>query len=129
MNKFKKDYIEYIYKSDLTVLINYSQKKTKKYFLNNYKFIPEQLTVQNDAFSLHMVKETGESKFIIWLERYDINVLVHELLHFTFQVLGDRGIKYCEESEEAFTYFLQGIFKRVTEDYQELGNKPQKEIL
>ena len=41
-----------------------------------------------------------------------IAVLAHELLHLTFQVLHDVGLTLAEESEEAFTYYFQGMLSR-----------------
>src|SRR5690242_16809215 len=36
-----------------------------------------------------------------------IAYLAHEILHLTFDVLGDMGLKHCSDSEEAYTYYFQ----------------------
>ena len=35
--------------------------------------------------------------------------IAHEILHFTFAALSKLGIKYCDESEEAYTYYFENI--------------------
>jgi hypothetical protein len=37
-------------------------------------------------------------------------VLGHEVLHLTFDVLQSAGLRLCDESEEAFTYYFQSMF-------------------
>ena len=67
----------------------------------------------------------------IWLEKFDhtakdIAVLIHELLHFTFDVLIDRGIKYCNDSEETFTYFLENLYVK---SIKAMTNKEKNKML
>jgi len=40
-------------------------------------------------------------------------VVAHEVLHLTFAVLKNAGIKYSDDSEEAFNYYFQFIFSEV----------------
>ena len=39
--------------------------------------------------------------------------LSHEVLHLAFNVLRDAGVKYCDASEEAYTYWFDSIFSRM----------------
>jgi hypothetical protein len=41
-----------------------------------------------------------------------IAVLGHELLHLTFAVMADAGLRLSDDSDEAFTYYFQGMFER-----------------
>ena len=60
-------------------------------------------TFKNDAthYILISTRQRG-----IWLRA----VLAHEILHLTFAVLMDAGVGLCEASEEAYTYYFQGMF-------------------
>lgn len=54
--------------------------------------------------------------FLVWLEQYkgsaqDTDILIHEVLHLVHAVLGQAGLKLCDESEEAYAY-LAGHFAR-----------------
>lgn len=42
----------------------------------------------------------------VWQEA----ALAHEVLHLAFDVLGNAGVTYCSESEEAYAYYVQGMF-------------------
>lgn len=53
----------------------------------------------------------------IWLEKFDRSlfsqgVLVHELQHYTIRELKRRGFHLNEGSEEAYTYFLESVYKQ-----------------
>ena len=53
---------------------------------------------------------------VIWLEKYknslfDQGVLVHELQHYTIRELKRRGFTLNTGSEEAYTYFLESVYK------------------
>jgi hypothetical protein len=57
---------------------------------------------------------------VIWLQKfnhsiYDQGVLVHELLHYTLRELRHRGFILNNGSEEAFTYFLESVYKNALE--------------
>jgi len=39
-------------------------------------------------------------------------VLGHEILHLTFAILQGSGLELSDASEEAFTYYFQGMFAR-----------------
>ncbi len=57
---------------------------------------------------------------VIWLQKYnhslsDQGVLVHELLHYTIGELKRRGFSLNSGSEEAYTYFLESVYKNALE--------------
>lgn len=52
--------------------------------------------------------------WVIWVEDpKDLETLAHEALHVTFRVLSSRGLTHSEDSEEAYTYTLDAITRRV----------------
>jgi hypothetical protein len=60
----------------------------------------------------------GPARWLVWLpptrvsftDPEQLGTLVHETLHVTAQVLGDRGVALCSQSEEAFAYYQTAIF-------------------
>lgn len=50
--------------------------------------------------------------WLLWVESLeDVPALAHEALHVTAGVLEARGLKYVPESEEAYTYTMEGILR------------------
>ena len=46
--------------------------------------------------------------YFMWVkDNKNIPLIGHEVMHLVFGMLDSKGIKYCAESEEAFTYSLQ----------------------
>ena len=97
---------EPIYNSTLTVFYNISKEDGKKAI--------EKLTKKTLHFEegwdgvFHSEGNNG----YIWIRSFDNNVediglLSHELMHFTFNVLGWAGMRATPESDEAYTYFFQ----------------------
>lgn len=59
-------------------------------------------------------KQRNERHRIIWLKIFEFSsaqygLLIHELSHCVNAVLKDIGIKFCEESEEIYTTYLQRL--------------------
>jgi hypothetical protein len=56
----------------------------------------------------------GHAKpFMVWVRDFDIPVLVHELEHAVFMLLDTRGLKHCDDSEEAYTYTVEALLRQV----------------
>lgn len=69
------------------------------------KFALEAYNFKCEIYGLgHTFTETGMPVVIFVEDLKHIPTLVHELMHAVFFILGDRGVGYCAESEEAFTY-------------------------
>ena len=65
---------------------------------------------------------------VIWLQKYnhslsDQGVLVHELLHYTIRELKHRGFILNNGSEEAYTYFLESVYKNALERLNKKAKK------
>jgi len=50
------------------------------------------------------LKSTKGNVYNVALIRLSHGVIAHELLHTTFDILRNAGVKYSEKSEEAFSY-------------------------
>lgn len=91
--------------------------KGQKYFNTKYKTAIENLEYY-DGIYIKVKDAEGYFQYYIWLEKWenkakDYSVFSHELLHYVIDSLYGAGIKLCEESEEAFTYYyghLMGLF-------------------
>ena len=47
----------------------------------------------------------------------DYAVLQHEIFHATFFILEKAGIVLCEKSDEAYSYLIQFLTKRILEEF------------
>ena len=56
----------------------------------------------------------------LWTKHNDFGILAHECLHAVCYAFEDKGIVLSEDSEEAFTYYLQWLIDRI------LGKKVAK---
>jgi len=61
-----------------------------------------------------VINEKKECHYYIWIEEFNWTIwqqaaVAHEILHFVFKVMEEIGVKYCDESEEAFTYYFENI--------------------
>lgn len=103
---------EPIYNSTLTVFYNVDQKHGKAAI---EKLIGDSIYFQDNwDGAFHSVGQNG----YIWIERFDnsitdIALLSHELLHFTFKVLGYKGMEVTPNNDEAYTYFFQYYQERL----------------
>jgi hypothetical protein len=51
---------------------------------------------------------------VLWVRTLrDVPVLVHEAIHLVSGVLTARGLKLCPESEEALTYGVEDLLRRI----------------
>lgn len=69
----------------------------------------------NDAENILLKSYDGKEDNYIWIPKYKNTIefqrsLIHELLHYTFDVMNRKGIKYSEDSEETFTYFQDYMY-------------------
>ena len=116
------------YNTRLFLLIS-DVESMRKFFNDKYKYTYDKnpITHSSDgALFTFDNNKTGIPHHVIWLEDYNnspkwIGILAHELLHLTFRVLGDRGFRHVEESEEAYTYFHGDVFEACMKKLQ-----PQK---
>lgn len=54
------------------------------------------------------------TEWIVWFpQRPSVHTLIHECLHVTMQVLRDRGVMLCRESEEAFVYYFCALYRQM----------------
>lgn len=67
----------------------------------------------------------------IWLSEYKNDkffngVLIHELLHLTISELKRRGFSLNSGSEEAYTYFIESVFKQAYDILNKKRSIPKK---
>lgn len=111
MKKWKiKDYSYFV---DVTFIIG-TEDELEKFLL---KAFPE-VKSQRDFLGRHIMVNKTEHYVLLKLEDNTVTTwaeaaLGHEVLHLTFAVLGNAGIAYCDDSEEAFTYYFQGMFAQM----------------
>ena len=101
-----------IYKATIRVIIG----KPQAYALREWEGLggEELREGHNDGITL-----TGDHlQVIIWMEKLDYGVLIHELNHATWHILRTCMIKPSAKTEEAYCYYLGFLFseckKRLT---------------
>lgn len=58
------------------------------------------------------------NEYFLWVEKVpttikDYGVLVHEIEHFVFYFLNDKGLNHTEDSDEAYAYLFEYIFEQI----------------
>jgi hypothetical protein len=74
----------------------------------------------------------GPGRWLVWISPTRVSVtnpeqlgtLVHETLHVTAQILGDRGVELCAESEEVFAYYQAALFEAMLRALQTYRSAP-----
>jgi len=89
--------------------IEYEKYTNKKYGLKRKKE-----NAPSARFDKIVNEEKGQCHYYIWREKFEWRIfeyaiLTHEINHLVFEAMKDIGIKFCEESEEAYTYYMQRI--------------------
>ena len=73
------------------------------------KFIPEIKPTEQGGSYLFF---DGKHYYpVIWCSNSDPWLLAHELEHFVHWLLDNKGIKFCDESEEAYAYLLSFLME------------------
>lgn len=88
-------------------------------YCKRYGNTPNEVCEENSYASHRPITFTGSTHadiHIIRLSEWDNSpectaALSHECLHATFHILSSRGVKYSQDSEEAFTYLQQALLK------------------
>lgn len=66
-----------------------------------------------NAYQFHIPAPLGRGEaFYIWTEERTPYLIFHETFHLTGDILYNRGVKYCMESEEAFAYLGGWLFEK-----------------
>jgi len=65
-----------------------------------------------NAYQFHVTAPLGKGEtFYVWVHEKTMYLIAHETFHLTGDILYNRGMKYCMESEEAFAYLHGWIFQ------------------
>lgn len=115
------DLIDPIYQAPIRILVGGNEYDVRKYIesMHGYhtKIFNKGVETDNEFGDLAndgLEFNVGgpEECFYVWIARKEIGLLHHEIGHLVFDVLATRGITYCDESEEAFTYWGAQIFEQ-----------------
>lgn len=95
-----------------------SRNHLKRKFKLSYEDC-DSISKENDGCYFSVTNHKSQRKvFVIWVKNFrntpgDIAVVAHEILHLTFAVMCYIGVKISDDSEEAFTYYMDSILKKV----------------
>ena len=105
-----------IYNSTIFVIPEYKQEDLKKYFLKKYGIAYDETGY--DALHYSVINKTqGILHHYLLFEKFrndigGIGVFSHEISHLCFSVLRDAGMKFSDDSEEAYSYYI-GYLTRI----------------
>lgn len=110
-----------LYERSISILVGGSEEQLYEYLkkrhgtplemFNKNDLIEEGPDMYNDACQFN-VKDGLEQVFYVWLIDRDIKLLHHEMQHLTFDIMEAVGFTYCDESEEAYTYYGAHLFEQ-----------------
>ena len=108
--------ISYLVGGDVPKLISFINDRHKgaQMYSFNEKFNWSEDADTTNAYQFHIPAPLGKGEvFYVWVNEKTPYLLFHETFHLTGDILHNRGIKYCMESEEAFAYLGGYIFQEV----------------
>lgn len=107
--------ISYLVGGDVPELIEFIKARHGKQaipFSWNEKFEWGEDAHTTDAYQFHINAPLGKGEiFYVWMYEKNASLLFHETFHLVGDILHTRGIKYSNESEEAYAYLGGWIFQ------------------
>lgn len=115
-------FTEPLYQVDISYLIGGDVPELKTFLQNRHgthqmysfgaKFYWAEDSDTTNAYQFHVSQPLGKGEtFYVWVAEKTAYLLFHETYHLVGDILDNRGIKYCLESEEAFAYLGGWIFQ------------------
>lgn len=104
-----------------TILLLVGKKSLVQKYLND-NFDPDYEMEGNfgevNYFDIPDTRVGSKRVFYIWLDSYDesvqdVGTVAHECFHLVCYIFDDLGIKYCDESEEAWAWYLDYLVQQV----------------
>ena len=106
--------ISYLVGGDVPLLISFIKERHKNAPMYSFeeKFEWTDDADTTNAYQFHVTAPLGKGEvFYVWVSELSAYLLFHETFHLTGDILYNRGIKYCMESEEAFAYLGGYLFQ------------------
>ncbi len=105
-----------MYRVNFSLIVNCSEEELYAFLKKKYGVTMEVKNVDGMYFSLERAHKGKKMEIlrIVWLRSFKwwvshMALLVHELQHFAFKVLREIGLTLTNESEEAYTWYLQHL--------------------
>jgi hypothetical protein len=81
--------------------------------------------------------EAGAAAFVTWIDAQNIMIgfleekayppiVVHEIFHLVFEILQRKGFVLTNESQEAYAYYMQFLFKKIIVIISNIEDIPNK---
>jgi hypothetical protein len=107
-----------VYKADILIIPKYKPQEIIKYFRKTYG-IEYEIDSFCDAMHYSLSQQDkGIIHHYLIFENFrnspaGIALLSHEIFHLVCAIFRDIGMKFSEDSEEAFTYYLQYLTENI----------------
>lgn len=110
---------------DRDVMVHFGSKKELRKVLRNYhkpNIVDEIIENINFDANGHTLYDSANGAFIVYMPKKpstsaEIGTLVHELSHATNAIMEAIGVTLTESSEEAYTYCLGFLTRKVFESF------------
>ena len=111
-----------IYRENIWVLISPRKEDYFAFHKKHFGVLPEDLNYDHvvGRYSVMELEKSGEYINIIWLKKFNIPSLCHELLHCINHILRHKDTRMSEHTDEVFAYYLEFMVKEVLKYRKEL---------
>ncbi len=115
-------FFEPLYQVEISYLVGGDVPELKAFLKNRHgdahmysfgsKFIWAEDADTTNAYQFHISQPLGKGEiFYVWVADKTAYLLFHETYHLVGDILSNRGVVYCLESEEAYAYLGGWIFQ------------------
>jgi len=113
---------EPLYQADISYLVGGDVPELKSFLKNRHgdahmysfgkRFAWAEDADTTNAYQFHVSQPLGKGEtFYVWVAEKTAYLLFHETYHLVGDILSNRGVVYCLESEEAYAYLGGWIFQ------------------
>lgn len=106
-----------VFKAVVNVLID----KTVWKALKSVDCVEDDKEYYDGANAMHINTKSGYSILAFKSKEITHGIIAHECMHAVFSIMDRKGISYCIQSEEAFTYVLGYLVDKVTGVFRDNG--------
>lgn len=133
--KIKKVIKDKVYKNHILLVIGYSNDYLRKNF--GHLLVGDDIPDKYTYGILAPLKENDKYDYILYIPNFDCSifhysVLVHEIAHLTYFILGYAGVKFANNgANEAFTYLQEKFYYEIATEinnYIRRKNNAKKRI-
>jgi hypothetical protein len=128
MSLHRRSLRDSIFKADITLLVGSIDELRREF---DRKADTTGALADSNAKVIEYTHSNGVIEWYVWFPRWDpkspynVDTLVHEMVHLASQILRHRGVVMCRESEETYAYYQEALFRMVRGQLDAWARKPK----